>query len=227
LARLAGQARCFVQIREDTRFYASVPIPILRKVFLEMGRRLAELAVLDSEEDIFHLTFDELQALGGSWPPSAQSRMQLRSAFERRRAKRSSLESVPLIDPRLVRDAADETGMLVSGSPASTGSATGTVRVLHDASEFGKLQRGEILVAPYTDPSWTPLFRKAGAVVTDYGGAASHAAIVAREYGLPAVMGTSNATTVLKDGQNVRVDGARGTVSVAGRSHRQETGKPS
>jgi pyruvate,water dikinase len=86
------------------------------------------------------------------------------------------------------------------------------VRVIRDASGFGSLRPGEVLVAPWTNPSWTPLFGIAGAVVVDTGGPASHAAIVAREYGIPAVVGTGNGTAVLPDGKVVTVDGAGGRV---------------
>jgi phosphoenolpyruvate synthase/pyruvate phosphate dikinase len=83
---------------------------------------------------------------------------------------------------------------------------------VHNISEFGKLRTGDVLVAPVTNPAWTPLFQRAVAVVVDTGGTASHAAIVAREYGIPAVMGTMNGTRDLKDGQWIRVDGSRGLV---------------
>src|SRR5206468_9058630 len=99
-----------------------------------------------------------------------------------------------------------EGGALVAGMPGSPGLAQGPVRVVRNGSEFGKLRPGEVLVAPFTNPAWTPLFQRAAAVVVDAGGAASHAAIVAREYHIPAVMGTGDATTRLVDGQVVRVD---------------------
>jgi pyruvate,water dikinase len=85
-------------------------------------------------------------------------------------------------------------------------------RIVRDASEFGKLQPGEVLIAPATNPAWTPLFQRAVAVVVDMGGSASHAAIVAREYGIPAVMGTVDGTQKLRDGQWIQVDGSRGLV---------------
>jgi pyruvate,water dikinase len=86
------------------------------------------------------------------------------------------------------------------------------VRVVHEPAEFGSLRAGEVLVCPYTNPSWTSLFQRAAAVVVDTGGSASHAAIVARECGIPAVMGTGTGTTTLRDGRMVTVDGDRGVV---------------
>jgi rifampicin phosphotransferase len=99
--------------------------------------------------------------------------------------------------------------------PGSPGVAEGPVRVVRDPAAFGSLLPGEVLVAPYTNPSWTPLFTRAAAVVVDTGAAMSHAAIVAREYGVPAVMGTGDGTRRLSDGQRVRVDGSRGQVFAA------------
>ncbi len=102
--------------------------------------------------------------------------------------------------------------------PNSDGSRmirTGPVRVIRDPAEFGRLAEGEVLVCPNTNPSWTPLFQRAAAVVVDAGGIGSHAAIVAREYGLPAVLGTVTGTTVLTDGRVVTVDGDAGVVRSA------------
>lgn len=104
----------------------------------------------------------------------------------------------------------------VHGAAASPGKATGRVRVIASEREFWKLQQGEVLVSRYTNPAWTPLFALAAAVVVDAGGMASHAAIVAREYGIPAVMGAGNATRLLRDGQRVLVDGDRGRVVLLG-----------
>ena len=121
-----------------------------------------------------------------------------------------------MVDPRLLapqsQDLIDE-NVILSGTPGSPGLASGPARIVHDVSEFGRLQPGEVLVAPATNPAWTPLFQRAAAVVVDTGGSASHAAIVAREYGVPAVMGTFDGTQKLTDGQWIQVDGSRGLVS--------------
>ena len=97
---------------------------------------------------------------------------------------------------------------------ASPGSAEGIARIVSDAAELDELLEGEILVARITAPSWGPVFGRIGAVVTDIGGMMSHAAIVCREYGLPAVTGTGSATTTIKTGQRIRVDGSSGTVTI-------------
>jgi pyruvate,water dikinase len=133
-----------------------------------------------------------------------------------RKERRATLKDTPLVNPRLFRRTELEGDVLLSGTPGSPGAAEGPVRIIRDGSEFGKLRSGEVLVAPYTNPAWTPLFQRAAAVVVDGGGAASHAAIVAREYGIPAVMGTTEGTQKLTYGQRVMVDGNQGRVTLLG-----------
>ena len=120
-----------------------------------------------------------------------------------------------LIDPAAVFPRRDVGDALITGAPASSGSATGPVTVIREPAEFSRLAAGDVLVCPYTNPAWTTLFQRAAAVVVDSGGPASHAAIVAREYGIPAVMGTGTGTKILSDGQLVTVDGTSGRVTAA------------
>src|SRR5206468_11308567 len=126
------------------------------------------------------------------------------------------MRSMPAAFARMVGAEPSERA-IVSGSPASAGRATGTVRVVRGPDEFDQLQPGEILVAPLTAPAWTPLFTRAAAVVTDVGSAASHASIIAREYGIPAVVGCGDATARLSTGMHVTVDGSTGNVEPAER----------
>ena len=100
----------------------------------------------------------------------------------------------------------------VTGVPASAGRASGPVRVIRGPDDFDQLQPGEVLVAPLTAPAWTPLFTRAVAIVTDVGSAAAHASIIAREYGIPAVVGCGDATARLRTGMRVIVDGSTGNV---------------
>lgn len=104
---------------------------------------------------------------------------------------------------------------LVTGRGAAAGRASGPVRVVLDVDGFGSVRRGDVLVCPTTDPAWTPLFHVVAAVVTERGGVMSHAAIVAREVGLPAVVGAAGATTLLTDDTLVTVDGTTGRVEPA------------
>lgn len=103
---------------------------------------------------------------------------------------------------------------ILSGVGASTGTAHGTARLIHGPDEFTHFRSGDVLVCRTTDPAWTPLFGMASAVVTETGGMLSHAAIVAREFGIPAVLGVPEALDLLADGESVAIDGAQGTVTV-------------
>ncbi len=103
----------------------------------------------------------------------------------------------------------------IKGIPVSTGKVRGRVKVILSPKDFSKFEAGEILVSRSTNPEWTPLLAVAKAVVTDTGGALCHAAIVSREYGIPAVVGTQNATEILKDGQTIEVNGSEGLIRVS------------
>ncbi|MGW0806707.1 PEP/pyruvate-binding domain-containing protein [Nonomuraea sp. NPDC002799] len=216
MSRWVRAARAGVAFREDSHFSFTLPQPILRRSLLEMGRRLRDEGVLAMPEDLFHLRLEELEAIRDVAALPAAARERLRETVRARAAKRQELAGVRLIDPAAVFLTRTTGDALVAGSPASGGVATGTVKVIREPAEFGRLVAGDVLVCPYTNPSWTPLFQRAAAVVVDTGGAASHAAIVAREYGIPAVMGTGHGTAVLQDGQTVTVNGDAGTVMGGG-----------
>ena len=102
----------------------------------------------------------------------------------------------------------------LKGYAASPGVVEGVAKVLRSINDFGEIKEGDILVAPITHPSWSPLFSKISAAVSDIGGTMSHMAIVAREYGMPAVVGTGEATKRIQNGQRLRVDGDRGVVTI-------------
>ncbi|WP_442543734.1 PEP/pyruvate-binding domain-containing protein [Arthrobacter sp. KN11-1C] len=216
-------AQAGMAFREDSHFYATKAIPPIRRAYRELGRRLVLAGVLDEPDEIYHLRFEELESINdaddGALPASLRDRF--RPLVLARAAKRRALEGIPLLDPALLF-AGNRTveGALVSGTAASRGQATGPVRVIRGPAEFGRLRSGEVLVCPYTNPAWTPLFQRAVAVVVDAGGLGSHAAIVAREYGIPAVMGTGAGTSILADGQRVFVDGTRGVVLPAASTER-------
>jgi phosphohistidine swiveling domain-containing protein len=217
-------AKTGIAFREDTHFYATKLLPPLRRALLELGQRLAAAGVLDAPDQVHHLRFDELQTMmidggsaddGGALP--AAERERYRRVVLAREAKRRELEGIPLLPMDALFTGRRRHGnALVSGTAASAGRAAGRVRVIFSPADFGTLASGEILVCPYTNPSWTPLFQRAAAVVVDAGGLGSHAAIVAREYGIPAVMGTGTGTKVLQNGQQVLVDGSAGVVLPAG-----------
>lgn len=213
---LAGARRAF-RAREDSRFYLTLALPVVRGAMLELGRRLRDAGALDRPEDVFHLTLSELDRVS-TWPPPSATVAELRERATRRAAARAALGDGPLINPAWYSDLnvrARVREALLHGVPGSPGVAAGPARIIHGAAEFHHLRPGEVLVTPYTNPAWTPLFPRAAAVVVDTGGPMSHAAIVAREYGIPAVMATGEATRRLADGQLVRVDGTHGVVEPA------------
>ena len=213
--RWVRAAQAGVAFREDSHFYFTATLPALRRSLLEIGRRLGGAGALDEPFDVFHLRWDEVAAIGDVAMLDAEDVARLRGLVTMRSARRAELAGIPVVDVRGVfRDRAGGDAV-VTGSPAGGGTATGTVRVIREATDFHRLQSGDVLVCPYTNPAWTPLFLRASAVVVDTGSIASHAAIVAREYGLPAVMGTGDGTRVLVDGDRVTVDGSTGRVTRA------------
>ncbi len=213
IERWVTAARAGIAFREDSHFYFLMPLPILRKSLLEMGRRLCDVGVLDEPEDVFHLRLEELEEIDD--PSTIVEPEKLRATVRTRSARREELTGVPLIDPTAVFPRRGGGDALITGTPASRGSATGPVRVIREPAEFDQLTSGDVLVCPYTNPAWTTVFQRAAAVVVDSGGPGSHAAIVAREYGIPAVMGTAIGTKTLTNGQLVTVDGSTGRVTAA------------
>jgi rifampicin phosphotransferase len=216
MVRWVQAARSGVAFREDTHFYFTKPLPILRRCLLEIGRRLRDAGVLATPQDVFHLRLEEVEGIADVAALTGRQGQRLRAAVRVRSARRQELSGVRLVDPRLVFPQRDTGDALVSGAPAGGGTATGPVRVIRDPAEFARLRGGDVLVCPYTNPAWTPVFQRVAAVVVDTGGIGSHAAIVAREYGIPAIMGTVSGTADLADGQLVTVDGDTGHVTAAG-----------
>ena len=124
-----------------------------------------------------------------------------------------STSSVPAPD-KVENKVTNDNANTFHGVSASRSVYEGTVCIIRDSSEFNKLKKGDVLVCTYTSPAWTPLFKVASAVITEKGSPTSHAAIVAREYGIPAIVAMDNITHVLKDGQKIRVDGVNGIVTL-------------
>lgn len=212
MRRWVQAAREGVAFREDTHFYFTAALPTLRRAVLEVGRRLQGAGLLADASDVFHLRWEEVAAIGDPRRVPTEQAAALQTSVRLRSAKRAELAGVPLIDPARVFPSKDADQALVTGTPAGAGMATGVARIVRGAEEFDRLGAGEVLVCPYTNPAWTPLFQRAAAVVVDTGSTASHAAIVAREQGIPAIMGTGTGTSVIRDGETITVDGTRGRV---------------
>jgi pyruvate,water dikinase len=188
--------------------YEQAVAPV-RGVMREIGRRLASRGVLRCWNDVRFLTLEEAaRGLRG------RDLTAIRALAEKRRAARSTSVRAWSAAIRAVAPAA-RSGVAVRGTGASPGSAVGRAHVLLSDRDLEGFPAGAVLVCRATGPAWTPLFGLAAAVVTDVGGPLSHAAIVAREYGIPAVIGTGNGTAVLTAGWLYTVDGDRGEVLLA------------
>jgi nucleoside-diphosphate-sugar epimerase/phosphohistidine swiveling domain-containing protein len=176
----------------------------------EWGGRLARRGVLDRADDAFHLTLWQLLD-----PPADAKQIVARRRAERERlaALRVPKDFVDQWEPEQEPIVVAATGDILAGIGVSSGAATGRVRVM-TADDLGDLEPGEVLVATYTDTGWTPLFAAAEAVVTQVGGMMSHAAVVARECGIPCVVNVDDVAHRLVNGQLIEVDGAAGTVRV-------------
>jgi len=222
--RLLTDSQHVVPIREEQVSELTIAWPVMRRAVLRIGAWLAENSVISDADDVFFMTRKEvLQALDGKPSPEpidVQGRRD-RRAEQARLVPPSQvghvnrmIEKLWASFPRLI-GAVPSDRAIVSGVPASAGRATGSVRVIRQPDEFADLQPGEILVAPLTSPAWTPLFNRAAAVVTDVGSAAAHASIIAREFGIPAVVGCGDATSRLPTGMRVTVDGTTGNVEPA------------
>jgi rifampicin phosphotransferase len=207
------QTQLHTRERDTMHFEMTRLIPVLRRLALELGERWTAWGYIEKKEDVFFLEFDEM-GLMAQFPYSAKGDIQARKiTFAQNLAK-----APPIMihnGEEIYRDesAAVESGeSKLKGVAGSPGKVTGLTRVIQGPGDFDKLKKGEILVAPITNPVWTPLFAVASALITEVGGILSHGAIVAREYGIPAVMSVSGATRLLHDGQRITVDGNKGLV---------------
>ncbi|MDR3575930.1 MAG: PEP/pyruvate-binding domain-containing protein [Anaerolineaceae bacterium] len=213
-------------LRENGLSDLGLGYPLLRQMLRHLGRRLVRAAMFDQPEDVFWLNEPEIdqaaQALDEGMPVKVMGEM-----VRQRKASWSADQKTtpPMVLPpgskmlginleKLSPMGVDQDKNTIRGFGASQGKVTAPARVLRGPEDFNQLQPGDVLVAPITTPAWTPLFALASAIVTDIGGPLSHSSIVAREYGIPAVLGTGIATRCIQSGQMVTVDGSSGTVSL-------------
>ncbi len=213
---LLRRGRALAGFREMPKFLVVMQLARARSVLLSVGHDLVQARTLEQPDDIFFLTLDEArQALHGLevHPLIDERRARYEEELQRRHVPRMLLSDG--IEPRLPSEAASAVeGQVLRGTPASAGQAEGRARVILDPAG-ARLSPGEILVVPSTDPGWTPLFLTAAGLVMEMGGAMSHGAVVAREYGIPAVVGVAAATERIADGETIIVDGSSGTVARA------------
>ena len=207
--------RRYVWWREETRVIASRAFYQCRRFYKELGRRWAAQGILDQPEHIFLLRWPAIRAvLDGEAPPEGL-RDQVKSYLRLKTCYRNfEPPSVIGVGASLRRPVIRPGQRVFEGVPCSSGRVEGIARVVETLEEAQALQRGEILVARYTNPGWTPLFNLAGGIVIEEGGLLSHGAVVAREYGIPAVLRIEGATKIFRTGQRLRIDGSAGTVEI-------------
>ncbi len=214
----------FYWVREESMFYLGSAWPVLRSLAAELGRRLVEVGTLRLAEDVYYCVTAELReaiaALKANralpeYGKLAAERRELREARKRLHppgtipAEASEIPAIAFKETQARNDPDSDTML---GVPVSPGTVTGPASLIKSPAEFDRMQPGSVLVCPMTNPAWTPLFAHAVGLVTDIGGILGHGSIVAREYGIPAVVGTGNITQRIKSGQIISVDGDAGTV---------------
>jgi rifampicin phosphotransferase len=226
---LLGWAQRFGPYREQALFYMGAGWPALRRLALGLGRRLVESGSLLAAEDVFFLETSEIGAASTAREVDQAKPELARLARERRelREARKRLHPPPVVPPghKLrfgpfdmsvweTQRRNEPTGAFLSGFAVSPGRVTAPASVILSPADFSRMEPGTILVCPTTTPAWTPLFSQARGLVTDVGGVLAHGSIVAREYDIPAVLGTGVATRRIRSGQRIQVDGDAGTVTL-------------
>jgi pyruvate,water dikinase len=204
------RARQFRLFREKYSLLYSYSLMVFRAYYLAIGERFKQRGILDRAEDVLFLYDEEVRAViagqsnGDDFPHLVAARQQ---EFEQDRTAILPEIIFGEVAPLVVRDYSEK----LNGVPTSKGYYTGKACIIQSLNDFDKLERGDILVIPYSDVSWTPLFANAGAVVAESGGILSHSSIIAREYNIPAVVSVSGAVGI-PDGAQITVDGYRGEV---------------
>jgi pyruvate,water dikinase len=212
----ARRIRLLLGTRESPKFFVVHMMDFVRRALLEAGDAFVEAGDLERSDDLFYLKIPELEALAAHQKSDWKSLIAERRLAYRYEQRRVQVPRVLVSDGRAFYEGMGsdtDAGELISGSPVSPGVVEGDVHVVFDPSQ-AQLAPGEILVCPGTDPAWTPLFLAAGGLVTEVGGVMTHGSVVAREYGIPAVVGVHQATSRLKSGQRIRVDGTRGEITL-------------
>ena len=223
-------AQRYYPLRDETTFYLGCCWPALRSMAAELGKRLAAVGSLDGADDIYYLKGTELedalaaQAKGRSVAnlvALTHDRRELRAARKRLRAPNMLPEKArkmrnQRVNPTFKENDPDSETM--SGFGVSGGVITGRVSLIGSPEQFGKMAPGTILVCHTTSPAWTHLFPKAIGLITDIGSIGAHGALVAREYGIPAVLGVGTGTDRIEHGQEVTIDGDAGVVTLGAKS---------
>ncbi len=208
--RLLREHRQFFGLREMPKFVLVQALEEMREVLREVGETMAAEGRLDHRDDVYFVGLQDIRK-------GLQLKEKVRQNREeyRRELQRTSVPRVITSTGETIIAVNEEDGdTACMGIPASAGVYEGVVKILKRPNEGSKPKQGEILVTMSTDPSWTPLFLKIGGLIMDAGSTMSHGAVVAREYGVPAIVGVGNATSILKDGQKIRINGESGAIEV-------------
>jgi pyruvate,water dikinase len=212
--RMIDRVRTFIGYREYPKYGMVSRYFVYKQALLEEAGRLMQAHVLREKEDIFYLRFQELHNVVRTNHVDDQLISQRKDAF--RSYKALTPPRVLTSDGEVVTGAyrrVDVPAGALVGLPVSAGTIEGRARVIHDMAE-ADLEAGDILVTAYTDPSWTPVFVAIKGLVTEVGGLMTHGAVIAREYGLPAVVGVEQATRLIRDRQRIRINGTDGYVEI-------------
>ncbi|MHB1043549.1 MAG: rifamycin-inactivating phosphotransferase [Eubacteriales bacterium] len=213
MQRLIKVHRSLIGIREHPKYFIVQNFDNIKQAILQEAAKLVAAGILEHPEEIFWLSLREIKEV-------IETQRLDRNVITMRKEKFQHDQK--LTPPRAItgegeiitaKPGAHVPPGALAGSPVSAGTVEGRARVVLKLEE-AKMDKGDILVAPYTDPAWTPLFTLAAGLVTEVGGLMTHGAVVAREYGIPAVVGVDNATRRIQDGQKIRVDGTQGFVEI-------------
>jgi pyruvate,water dikinase len=211
---MIDRVRTFIGYREYPKYGMISRYFVYKQALLEEAERLVQTNVIRDKEDIFFLTFQEFHDVVRTSHVDDQLIRRRKDDFRSYRAL--APPRVFTSDGEVITSAyrrGDIPADALLGLPVSAGTVEGRARVIHDMAE-ADLEPGDILVTAYTDPSWSPLFVVVTGLVTEVGGLMTHGAVIAREYGLPAVVGVEHATELIRDGQRIRVHGTDGFVEI-------------
>lgn len=207
-------AQTYLTFRENQRFYLDHQHVRQRRLFFEYGQRFHQEHLIDGPMDIFFLSKETIfEIASGKIPVDKPKLLKDKQSFFKNQGKlppkfiKGSIE----FDDTIIHD---ENSLQITGVGCSPGIATGKVRIVTNISEIGTIQPNDILVTRNTDPAWTPVFKKLSGLITETGGILSHGAVVSREYNIPAITAVKQATTLLKNGQKITLDGNTGTIYI-------------